>query len=656
MPAADLGSENPLPPLKSGRVVHADFQVHADIPEDMRRNFKYGHLLNILPYTMQDGYNRQRKPREFRVAVLENDILRATFLLELGGRLWSLYHKPTQRELLTVNPVFQPANLALRNAWFSGGVEWNIGTIGHTPFTCAPLFAARVEGPNGLQVLRMYEWERIRQTPFQIDAWLPDGSPVLFVRVRILNPHDHQIPMYWWSNIAVRETEDTRVIVPSEKVYFFNYKGLEINPVPEHDGTDNSYPTRIGHACDFFFHIPENQRPWIAALDKNGQGLVQVSTNLLKGRKLFVWGMNAGGRKWQEFLSPNGEPYIEIQAGLARTQLEHLPMPPGEWTWLEAYGLLESNSNLVHGKDWGQAQQAVETSLAKLISQPDLEAEFEHSFAFADTPPSEIWQRGSGWGALENLRRQADNEKPFCSSGMTFDETSLREEQAPWLELLRTGQFPAIFSSGLMVQAEWKTLLEDAAPKHPNWFAWLHLGVMRYYAGDTTGARRAWEASLAYRRTHWALRNLAVLAKETEEIETTAALYAEALRMRPDLLPLAVECGKALIEAGFTQRWLDLLPILSPTIRSGGRIRLLEAEAALKVGDLKRVEIFLENKIIVDDVREGEESLSNLWHNYHAQRISRVENTQLNEALLARVRREYPVPSELDFRMSDRSS
>ena len=62
----------------------------------------------------------------FRVAVLENDHLRATFLLELGGRLWSLLHKPTGRELLSVNPVFQPANLAIRNAWFSGGVEWNI--------------------------------------------------------------------------------------------------------------------------------------------------------------------------------------------------------------------------------------------------------------------------------------------------------------------------------------------------------------------------------------------------------------------------------------------------------------------------------------------------------------------------------------------------
>ena len=108
-------------------------------------------------------------PGTFAAAVLENETLRATFLLELGGRLWSLYHKPSGRELLSVNPVFQPANLAIRNAWFSGGVEWNIGIIGHSPFTCEPLFAARVEGPDG-PVLRMYEWERVRGTPFQIDA------------------------------------------------------------------------------------------------------------------------------------------------------------------------------------------------------------------------------------------------------------------------------------------------------------------------------------------------------------------------------------------------------------------------------------------------------------------------------------------------------
>ena len=138
--AADIGPENPLPPLHSTRDIHANCkQIEIPgIPDEILSNMAYGHIPNILPYTLQDGYTRLRQSRELKVAVLENEVLRATFLLEYGGRMWSLVHKPTGRELLDRNPVFQPANLALRNAWFSGGVEWNIGTIGPCPFTCSP--------------------------------------------------------------------------------------------------------------------------------------------------------------------------------------------------------------------------------------------------------------------------------------------------------------------------------------------------------------------------------------------------------------------------------------------------------------------------------------------------------------------------------------
>ena len=45
--------------------------------------------------------------------------------------------------------MFQPGNLALRNAWFSGGVEWNIGMIGHTPFTMEPMFVNTLTDDDG---------------------------------------------------------------------------------------------------------------------------------------------------------------------------------------------------------------------------------------------------------------------------------------------------------------------------------------------------------------------------------------------------------------------------------------------------------------------------------------------------------------------------
>lgn len=660
MPSADLGPENPLPPLASGRDSHV-VESAPGIPDEMLRNMAYGHLPSTLPYTMQDGYTRQLGQKDFRVAVLENEVLRATFLLELGGRLWSLVHKPTGHELLYVNPVLQPGNLALRNAWFCGGVEWNIGTIGHSPFTCAPLFAARVEGRDGTPILRLYEFERFRGVPFQLDAYLPDGSPVLFVRVRITNPHDHEIPMYWWSNIAVQEMPDTRVIVPADSAYRFGYKGsgLVQIPVPGFEGVDYTYSTNIDHSADYFFHILDGHRPWIAALDWEGKGLVQASTARLKGRKLFLWGTGSGGRKWQRFLSPAGGDYIEIQAGLARTQMEHLPMPSGaEWSWLEAYGLLEADREAVHGGAWGPARRAAESALDRLISYADLAAEFERGAGFSNKPPTEMFQRGSGWGALERHRREAADEPPFCSESLVFDDASLDEAQAPWLGLLRDGAMPAADPTaapgGYLVQDEWHALLEAAlrAGRGSNWLAWYHLGVMRHHTGDLEGARGAWERSLVQTVTPWAMRNLAVLASEDGQFLAAAQWYVAAWRMQPTLMPLTVECARALIDAGRPEEWLALLDELAESLRFKGRIRLLEAQAALAVGDLARVEGILADKPVVVDMREGEVSLSQLWFDYHEQRLSAAESVAIDEALRARVRREYPVPQEFDFRMT----
>ena len=679
MPSADLGPQNPLPPLRSARDVHGVREPVPGVSEEMQRNMAYGHVPNILPYTMQDGYNRCQEPRDFRVAVLENELLRATVLLAYGGRLWSLIHKPSGRELLDRNPVFQPANLALRNAWFSGGVEWNIGTTGHSPFTCSPLFVARVETPEGIPVLRLYEWERIRQVPFQVDLYLPDDSPVLFVSIRISNPHAETVPMYWWSNIAVPETPQTRVLVPATTAYSFGYGGggLAHVAIPEIDGIDISYPTHISRAADFFFHVPDGTQPWITALDESGCGLIQASTPRLKGRKLFLWGMGEGGRRWQSFLAEPGHAYIEIQAGLARTQLEHIPMPgQSAWSWLEAYGLLVTDPEIVHGPDWSQAVAAASQGLEALIPTSVLEAEMTRCANWLDLAPAEIIERGSGWGTLERLRRQASGAPPMCSDGLVFDEQAITGAEKPWVQLLETGVFPNAdpFNppEGYVTQSEWRERLERATQKDPdNWFAWMHLGVMRYAAGERDAAGDAWEASLAAAQNPWAARNLGFLLWERATASATEPLgaggkteahyaaaverYTQALRLAPDILPLAVECGQKLIAMGEHARWLELLELLSITHQRAGRIRLLEGQAALAVGDLERVAPLFDGSLVVDDLREGERSLSELWFDYHAERLSRAENVPIDEALRDRVRKTHPVPAFLDYRMSSQT-
>jgi hypothetical protein len=652
LPAAEVGAENPLPPLDRPRYQPFLSGKAEDDPEA-------GYVPDYLPYPVQDGYTRQRQPRDLKVAVLENEMLRATFLLEYGGRMWSIVHKPSGRELLYVNPMFQPANLAMRNAWFSGGVEWNMGVIAHTPFTCAPLFAARAHMPDGTPILRMYEWERIRRAAYQIDIYLPDGAQFLYVRVKLVNPFDHNVPMYWWSNIAVPEAEDVRVIVPAAESYQYalSVENLKTVAVPYVDGTDISYTTNSTVAADYFFLIPPGQRPWVTALDKDGKGLIQASTSALRGRKLFLWGTGQGGTRWQEWLSGTGK-YLEIQAGLAPTQLEYATLPArSTLTWLEAYGLMEADPGVVHGKDWAAARADVDTRLNAMLPRAVFEAEYARGAAWEDQPPDEILHRGSGWGALEALRREQAKETPFASTALDFGGT-LGAAQQPWVNLLNSGRFPETdgdtLTAGILVQPEWRALLEKSvAQDGGGWEAWLHLGVMRLHDGDLSGARQAWETSLARRRTAWALRNLAVLARREGSTDKAADLYREAQKLRPDLLPLLIETGRALINAGAPGEFLALLDTQPPAVRENGRIHLLEVEAGLAVGDLDRVGRLFGDGFEIVDYQEGDEILTALWFRYHAERISRDEGVPNDDALRARVQHEHPLPAHFDFRMKN---
>lgn len=167
LPMAALGPDNPLPALHGvGDAHRVEIPQDAGLPADMARQTGYAPLRSILPTQMRDGYGRERHLTDIDALVIENDRLRATVLPGLGGRVHSLHHKPTDRELLYRNPVVQPAAFALNGAWFSGGIEWNVGATGHTTLSCAPLHAARVPAPDGGTMLRLWEWERLRDLPF----------------------------------------------------------------------------------------------------------------------------------------------------------------------------------------------------------------------------------------------------------------------------------------------------------------------------------------------------------------------------------------------------------------------------------------------------------------------------------------------------------
>ena len=466
LPTAPLGPVNPLPMLGALERVT---DIAGDVPADLAARARTGTPPTLFPYLAQDDYDRELTPRPHRVAVLENGALRATVALDLGGRLLSLVDRRADRELLYVNSVVQPANLALRNAWISGGVEWNIGTRGHSPTTMDTLHAASVDGPDGTPMLRLWEFERVRGVVFQVDLWLPESAPVLLCSTRIVNLNDEPTPMYWWTNAAIVVAPGTRVLAPATRAFRTEYPNrLRVAAVPDDGHGDISYPERHDEAADFFFDVVPEQRPWIAAVGEDGYGVAHVSTPELRGRKLFVWGNGTGGRRWQEWLSHGrDEPYAEIQAGLAPTQFEHLSMPPrAEWSWTEAFGPLSVDAGRCHGAQWADAVAAVGAAIDELAPPAEFDDWHRAASATARRPPSSMLATGSGWGALERLRRHAVGTEWFDDAGVPFPDATLGPEQRPWQVLLDTGALPdaaaAEAPASYVIGDDWESRLAAA--------------------------------------------------------------------------------------------------------------------------------------------------------------------------------------------------
>ncbi|MEV6394291.1 DUF5107 domain-containing protein [Streptomyces sp. NPDC051907] len=636
LPAAPVGPQNPLPALRPLDETHTlDERAKRDLPREMARQIGYEPLRTLLPVRVLDGYGRERAETAVDAIVIENERLRATVLPGLGGRVHSLHHKPTGRELLYSNPVFQPADFALNGAWFSGGIEWNIGATGHTTLSCAPLHAALVPAPDGGTMVRLWEWERLRDLPFQVDLWLPADSDFLHVGVRIRNPHERPAPVYWWSNIAVKEHETTRVLAPAEEAWLVHgsagaggapvghERSLRRVPVPEFQGADRTYPLRSEYPADYFYEVPDGARRWIASLDADGHGLVQTSTDVLRGRKLFLWGSGRGGRRWQRWLTePGTTGYAEIQAGLARTQLEHVRLDGGgEFSWLESYGPLAADPAAVHGRDWAAARAEVEARLSQALPRADVDAAYEAWRPYADEEPVESLAVGSGWGALEALR--SGQRLP----GTPFDPSTLGEEQAPWQELLRTGVFPQprkVAPPGpSLVAQHWRDMLETA-PAEP--LTEYHLGVAQWHAGDLAQAVRSWERGLALAPSRWPLlRCLAVADQEGGHAVRAAERYAEAFddlcqERRDDgeswtaaTAALGREAVDALLAVGRTAEARSVWDRLRPAVQQRGRFRLIDARLLVAEGRLAEARAVFDAGFEVADLREGAEILGEVW-------------------------------------------
>lgn len=679
IPGAPLEGVNPLPMFHSKQPV--SMEICDNFTEELQVDL--GSRTRILPYRMQDRYSRKRIPMQMKTIVLENEYLKAVFWPENGARLYSLYDKKQNRELLMSNPVYQPGNLAIRNAWLSGGIEWNFSIYGHSVFTCDHLFAAILKDDKDNEFVRFYEFERAKSTLYQMDFHLPKGSSLLYSHVKLINPNETDTTTYWWTNIAIPEDGNTRVLSSSDMVIVaIDGKGLSYEQLPHlspFEDEDLSYPHNASRGYDHFYQVPEGTKTaWEAGAYNDGLVFFDRSTAPLLYHKMFCWGNHSAGQHWQDFLSDPGQGnYIEIQGGIARSQMHDKLFPAGStFEWTQCFGGAFLDRESLHQNDFTKATAYMGSYIDSVVSEEELLSMNETLKILANTEVHEenLVHLGSGWGALEQMLTDRFP-KSVC-----FPRSTIGPAQYPWYALLTEGKLayesPDEIPSSWMVSQKWMALLEESMQKNgEDWYSLLHYGVMLNERMDeehiaTTAsrwgkyskyadlARQAFLKSLSLQPSVWALRCLFCIEKEAGNFDLAEQYYDKVFELPAANIDFAfaAEYMQYLNSKKKYEKSWNLYLSLPEQIKTVDRMMLCAAQAAIKLRKIDFIATVFEREYA--DIREGECSLTDMWFEYCALKMAKERNLPEDisgpalDALIDEAWDTCPPPAAIDFRMS----
>lgn len=630
---APLEGENPLPMFRAR--CHDSHPVGNGTlkPEELER-FGTDTGFRVLPYRIQDRYSRDKRSMDMACVIMENEFLKAEFLPEYGGRLWSLYDKKNNRELLFRNPVMQPANLAVRNAWFSGGIEWNVAQYGHTFTTCDKVFFAKVVNEEGYEFLRMYDYERTKGLLWQIDFHLPDDSRQLFAHVSIVNDMKEDVSMYWWTNIAVREEEGCRVFSSTKEVMYIEPKSLKqgsehsfghgtMPDLPVLPGKDASYPQNFPYSSEYFFQNGREQiSPWESITYRDGSAFFERSTQPLRIRKMFCWGTHGGGQHWKDYLSVPGKgDYVEIQAGLAPTQLHTTVFSAGDViSFTQAFGGLMLDTEDTGDIAYDLAGMCVKTAINSALPTDKIVQMDERFHEMESLPCTKLLYTGSGWGALEQVRRMHENQ-PLFPRQFSFPAETAGPEQMMYMELICKHTLPELKGTELpaafIVDKAYQPYLEECLERNSkDAMAHLLLGSLLYEDGQEEAGIAHWKEGLSIVNVPIFWRNLAFAAAQAGDNPRALSYMEEAhLDKWPDLdAAYYKEYFTYMLAAGKYTEMFACYQSLSEELKADESLYLKACEAAIEIDEFAFLEEAFKRDYAL--IREGETLIGDIWFAY----------------------------------------
>lgn len=359
----------------------------------------------VYPYVSYSETSDRPVPKKYKLVDLENNHLKVVICPDLGGKVLSIIHKSSGKEVLYKPEVIRAVRILPRFYFVAGGIEVSF-PISHSPTQNEKVLYKIDETKNRIYVT-CGERELRFGMQWSVEYSLGLDDDFLAERVVFFNPGMEAYPWMSWSNAAVPSAPDTEFHFPDGEVLSHSSKIDTIawnqqGPVREADITEMTG----------YFWMTRDVNAFGVYTPSLGTGLYHIADkSITPGMKLWSYGVG-DDREWAMLSTAERKPYIEIQGGPTGDQSIKLNLKPGETHW--------------HAEFWIPTDQRLDIDSLLLPAVKLRPVKSIPLFAWARTDDVDVWNK------LENAHQHKSTvpDPPeiylncWCPSGMeNMDKT-----------------------------------------------------------------------------------------------------------------------------------------------------------------------------------------------------------------------------------------
>ncbi len=284
----------------------------------------------VYPYMSYVETSNRPSPKKYRFVVLENDHLKATVCPDLGGKVYSLIHKPSGKEVLYVPDIIRYTRILPRFYFVAGGIEVSF-PISHSP-TQNETVLYKIDRTAGRVYLTCGERELRFGMQWSVEYSLGKNDTFLTQRVIFHNPGTMAYPWMSWSNAALPSEPDTKYGFPKGRVLSHASKIDSIDWQTQGPKTEADIKEMTG-----YFWKTKDANAFGAYTPSLGTGLYHIADEkIASGIKLWSYGVG-NDSTWSVLSTAGHQTYIEIQGGPIGDQSIKLEMAPSQTRWHVEY-------------------------------------------------------------------------------------------------------------------------------------------------------------------------------------------------------------------------------------------------------------------------------------------------------------------------------